>query len=217
MRLGALVALSAGVHLVVQRVVLLLLPPVRELAPVLVLAPVRICLYEILGFPLRALLLLVFEDVRFPPEVLPVVRIHTRVPRMRGVRVGAPHRLEMEHVKVRVLLELVQQVHCHFFFRVRKCTHVAVVTRLHLAWVRLTEFHLILFRVIEFLYAIVRARAGVAQGTLVVRLRRDHVRTDLGGVAAQVTSAVFLRFVVEEALLRIVLVRNLTLLCLEIV
>lgn len=107
MRLLALLNLSASVHLVVKRVVLLLLPAVRELAPVLVLAPVSVSLYEVLRFPLGALILLVVEGVRLPSEILPVVSIHASISGVVGIGIGAPHCLEMEDVEVGVLFELV--------------------------------------------------------------------------------------------------------------
>lgn len=103
-RFLALGSLAAGVHLVVQGVILLLLPPVAELAAVLAPAPVSISLHEVLSLPLRALLPLVLIEMRLAAEVLPIVRIYTRVSRVRRVRVGAPHCLEVKHVEIRRLL-----------------------------------------------------------------------------------------------------------------
>jgi hypothetical protein len=84
-RLLTIKPLSASMDLIVKRMILLLLPPMRELAPVLILAAIRICLHKVLRLPLRALLPLIVKNMRFPPEILPVVGVDTGVSRVLGV------------------------------------------------------------------------------------------------------------------------------------
>ena len=99
-RLLARFSLSASVHLVVHRVILLFFPTVRESASILVFTPVRIGLYEMLGLPQRALFSIVFKDMRLPSEILPVVGVHTDISCMRSITVRTPYCLEVEHVEI---------------------------------------------------------------------------------------------------------------------
>jgi hypothetical protein len=99
--------LSTRVHFVVKRVIFLFLPPVRELAPILMLATICISLNEVLSLPLRTLFFFIVKDMRLPSEVLPIVSINAGISWMVSIAVGAPNSFEVEHVKVRVLLELV--------------------------------------------------------------------------------------------------------------
>jgi hypothetical protein len=69
----------------VEWMVFLLFPPVRELASVLMLAAISVGLNEVFGLPLGALLLLIFKDMRLPPEVLPIVSVYTYVSCMGSV------------------------------------------------------------------------------------------------------------------------------------
>lgn len=48
--------------------------------------------------------------LRLPPEVLPIVSIHAFIPFVLILSVGAPHRLEMEHVEIIIFLHLVKQI-----------------------------------------------------------------------------------------------------------
>ena len=131
----ALFNLSASMHFIVEGMVFLLFPPMRELAPVFMLTTVCIRLDEILSLPLRALLFLVVKYMRFSPKILPIVSVNTSISGMVGVTVRAPNSLEVEHVKVRVLLEFVKQIYSHFFLCMREGAHISVVTRLNLVWV----------------------------------------------------------------------------------
>lgn len=82
MRLLARLSLSTGMHLIVHRVILLLLPSMRESASVFIFTTVRVGLDEMLGLPLRALLSIIFKDMRLSSEVLPVVGVDTDVSSM---------------------------------------------------------------------------------------------------------------------------------------
>jgi hypothetical protein len=106
-RLFAFLYLAACMHLIVQWVVLLLLPTMRKLASVLVLASISIGLDEVLGLPLRALLLLIVKDMRFSSEVLPVVGIDTGISGVVSIAVRTPDGLEMKHIEICILYELI--------------------------------------------------------------------------------------------------------------
>lgn len=70
---------------------------------------------------------------------------------------------------------------------------------------------------IELLYSIVGARAGVSHGALVMNGAIGDVLAGFRGVGTKRSSAVLLGLVIEEALFRIVLVGNFTLLSLEVI
>lgn len=111
MGLVAVFALSARVDLVVQRVVFLLLPPVRVRTSIFVFASIRVDRDEVFALPLGTLLLLVVVQVRLSSEVLPVVGIHTGISLVFGLIVGTPDGLEVEHVEVDISIHLVDHVH----------------------------------------------------------------------------------------------------------
>ena len=92
--------LPTGVHLIMKRVILLFLPAMGVLASILQFASVCIRRNEIFGFPIGALVLPVVIEVRFPPEVLPVVGVHASISRVLCVTEGAPHCFEVKHIKV---------------------------------------------------------------------------------------------------------------------
>lgn len=94
--LGRLALLS----FIVQVMVLELFPAMAVAAAVLerTTIAVRLCLE--LRSPHGALRVAVVEDVHLAPEVLPVVRVHTVVPRVGLVTVGTPCSLEMEDVEI---------------------------------------------------------------------------------------------------------------------
>jgi len=149
--------------------ILLLFPSMRELASVLVFAAIRICLNEMFSLPLRTLFSLIIKHMRFPPEILPVMRIDACISGMLGIRIGTPNCLKVKNVEIcRMLViltvgrEFVQQVHSDFLFRMGECAHIAIVTRLDSLRVTLAELNLVLFRVIKLFHSIVRFGATVS-------------------------------------------------------
>lgn len=132
MRFSALFYLSARMHLIIQRMILLLLPSMRVLASILMFASISIGLNEVLCFPLGTLFLFIVKDMRFTSEILPIMSINARIPGMISITVWTPDCFEMKHVEISVLLELIQQVNSDFIFRVSESTHVSIVARLYL-------------------------------------------------------------------------------------
>ena len=188
-RLLTLKALSAGMYLIVKWMILLLLPSMGELAAVFVFASIRIRLHEVLGLPLRALLSLIVEHMRFPPEILPVVRVDASIPGMLGIRIGTPDRLKVKHVEIgRVLAILsvrgkfVQQVNSDLLLRVSESAHITIVARLDSPRIALTELDLVLFRVVKLFHPVVRFGAAVSHIALISLLCGEYMLTDLGSV-----------------------------------
>ena len=174
-----------------------------------------------LRLPLRALFSLVVERVRFPSKILPVVCVYTCVPCMRGITIGAPDSLEVKHVKVGtkmiiLITEFMKEVYCDLNFRMCECTHISIVAGFNAGWVTLAELDFVLLRMIELFYAVVSARAAIAQRTFVTMFLRDDVLTDLRGVGTESTSSVFFCFMIVEAFLGVMLIAELAWLSLKI-
>jgi hypothetical protein len=216
-RLLTHILLSTGVHFVVKRVILLLLPPVREFASVLMLATICIRGNEVLGLPIGTLILFILIDMWFSPEVLPVMRIHTNISCMGRVTVGTPDSLEVEHIEISILFKFIEQINGDFFLRMSESAHISIVTTLHLLGVSLTKLDLILFRVVEFFHSVVRARTTVSKRTVLMLLGVHHIGADFAGVGAKHATAVLFGFVIIETLFWVVLVGYLALLSLEVV
>jgi len=100
MRFRARLSLSASMHFIIMRMIFLLFPSMRELASIFISATICIRLHKMFGFPLGALLPFVFEDMRLPSKILPVVSIDTGISRMGCVTIRAPHSFEVEHVEI---------------------------------------------------------------------------------------------------------------------
>ena len=217
MRLLTFFNLSACMHFIVKRMIFLLFPSVRKLASILVLTPICIRLNKVLSFPLRALLFFVVEKMRFSSKVLPIMSVYTSISRMIGVTIWAPYSLEVEHVKVRIFLKLVEQVYSHLFFSMSKSTHISIVTGLDLVWVGRAELNFVFLRMIELFNSIMRSKAAIAHRTFEVSCTIDHIRADFTCVGTKRSSSILLSLMIEETFLRIMLIWNLALLSLEVV
>ena len=129
MRFLTYINLPALVHLVVKRMIFLLFPSVRKLASVLKRTSFIICCNEILSYPISTLFFFIVKDMRFSPEVLPVVSIHTELPWELCVTIGAPHSFEMKHIKVSIFHKFVtiKKIYCDLIFRMSEGAHGTVV------------------------------------------------------------------------------------------
>lgn len=151
--------------LIIQIVVLLLLPAVAMTAAVLKTTAVGVGTGLFLVSPSSALILGVAVDMELTAKVLPVMRVNANIPRMISiffVAERAPHSFEMEQVEVCVPLHSVQIVDRELVLVVREGTHLAEFTRIRVVWVGLTEFRLVLLRVIEVLHGVVRSWAAIS-------------------------------------------------------
>ena len=72
------------------------MPPVSKATVEAFAATILVHRDRFLGIPARALLARVCVHVWLPPEVLPVVCIHTGISLMRLIHIRAPHALVVE-------------------------------------------------------------------------------------------------------------------------
>ena len=100
MWLRAWFSLSTSVHLIVLRMILLFLPAMREFTSVFIATTICICLHKIFCFPLRTLLSFVLKDMRFSPEILPVMSIDASISCMRSITIRAPYCFEVKHIEI---------------------------------------------------------------------------------------------------------------------
>lgn len=110
MRFVALLPVLARVQLIVFRMILLFFPPMTLLALVLVRTTIFVVIDELVGTPIKALILCIDVKLGFPPKILPVVGEHTLVSLMIVLIVGAPDCLKVEHIEVRVQVEFVNKL-----------------------------------------------------------------------------------------------------------
>lgn len=162
MRLDTFFSVFAEINFVVLRMIFLFFPAMRMFTPVFCFATIRIGLDEVLGLPIRTLFLVVLIDMGFPPEVLPIVCVDTLLSIVRSVAVRAPDGLEVEHVEVRVLVELVEEVYSYLCLGMGEGAHVAVVAGFQTLGVGRAELQLVLLRVVELFHTVVAELATVS-------------------------------------------------------
>ena len=141
---------------VVIGMILFLLPAMTVKTAILQITAITVVFSLLLSAPEPALLLRwIFVLVRFAPKILPIMRIFTLVSHMTldFVIEWAPDCLEVEQVKVRVLLHAMQQIYWEFVLTVSKCAQIAKVTALFCALG--AEFGLVLLWMIEWFDSIV--------------------------------------------------------------
>ena len=195
-----LVRRSALLHPIVERMVLLLLPAVAATTSVFKFASILIGFCIFLCLPGLTLVFAVIVKVRLASKVLPIMCIDTNLPLVVLITDWAPNSFEVEHVKVRVPLNLIKYIYWEFWFFVGKSTHVSIVATVYSARVRLAKLALVLFRVIKVFNPVVCSSATVFLGTI------PRLIANLTCVSMRRSSAVLLVcFVVEKAFLRIVL------------
>jgi len=193
MRFYATFAVLAGIEFKVLGVVLLLLPAMREDALVLLWTPRPVGIDELMRTPIGALFLSIVEQLRFPPVILPIMRVNACHPVVLLLRVGAPHRLEVEQIKVHIVVELFDQLHRDLGLRVGEAAVVSVLAVASLVYVGLTEFGLVLVRVIELLHAVVTAETELAADAF---LALFDERAELRGVTSERPPLILFQIVV---------------------
>ena len=116
----------------------------------LILASISITAYELARTPIYTLFLWVKVKLWLPSKILPVMSIDTGVSLVFAFIVWAPNRLKVKHVKIKVLLKLVNKFNWYFSFRVCKWTEVSIFTltcTINIWW---TEFCFVFIWVIKF-------------------------------------------------------------------
>ena len=213
----AVLLLAAGIavalcHLVVIGVVLFFFPAVAVHASVLQVTAVAVRFCLLLCAPEPTLLLCrIVIHVRLAPVVLPIVSILALVPLVTPhfIVEWAPDRLEVEHVKVRILLHLVQQVDRELLFEMGEGTQVAEVTRVYIVRPFVAELRFVLLRMVEGLDSVVRFVARLAIWAVARLCKLAH----FAAVSAKGSSLILV--VVVEALFLVVAVFLGARLCLE--
>lgn len=94
------------------------------------------------------------------------MRVDARLPQVRRVNKGTPHRLVMKVVKVGVFRQLSNQVNADFALIMRKRAIFPIVAQTCGACVALAELGLVFVGVVEFFNARVAVHALVALSTL---------------------------------------------------
>jgi hypothetical protein len=90
----------AKIQLVVLRMVLLLLPPMGVRTEILVRTSILVVINEGTRPPILTLVLGIVIELRFSPEILPVMRKNTLISLMVSLVIRTPNCLEMEHIEV---------------------------------------------------------------------------------------------------------------------
>jgi hypothetical protein len=160
-RLNTVFTVFALIELVVFRVVLKLFPSMRMITSVLILAPISVIAYILLRTPVTALLFSIIIQLWLPSKILPVMCINTLITLVFCFIVRTPNSLKMEHIEVRVVRELVNQLNWNFWFRMRKWAVIAIFTLSSLFYKRSTKLGFIFIRMIEFLNTIMSLFAFV--------------------------------------------------------
>jgi len=149
-------------RLVNKRVVFQFFPTMALTTPVFLSAAILIGPSVLLSLPALALRVRVFKGVGSTAVVLPVVSIHAQVALMLFVRVGTPHRLEVEHVEIGVPIHLIEDVDAKFGFMVCEGTNATVLTLPNLVWVGRAKLCFVLLRVVEVFHSVVAPDALIA-------------------------------------------------------
>jgi hypothetical protein len=117
MGLVTLVTMSALSQSYLVRMIFLLLPPMTVSTFILIGTTVFITTNEGSRTPVGTLLLSILVNLRFSPEILPIMGKHTNIPLMLSLVIGAPHSFKMEHIEVDIILQLINQLYRYFSFR----------------------------------------------------------------------------------------------------
>lgn len=102
MRLVTLILMSALSFLEVIWMIFLLFPTMRELAVVVVWAPVCVGSYEVTTRPVFAHIGAIAKDLRLASKVLPIMCINTKLPIVIIFFIRTPNSLKVKDIKVHV-------------------------------------------------------------------------------------------------------------------
>ena len=225
---GASLAMLALLDLQKVWMIFLLLPSMRVLTLVLIRATFGVWCYEAVSLPIWAHFTRISKDRGLPPVVLPVVCIYAHLAIVVVFTVGAPDRLEMEHIEVHVYIIILNELYWQLISIVCEGTKFLVIT----FWVlmglkiRRTKFGFIFIRMVKFLNSVVGSVTGVtirarevavivlpmAIATTMLRMLAtsmlvciDNMRTNFWLVSTQRPSPVFIIVMVIRTALQIMI------------
>ena len=172
------------------RMVLTFFPSVRKLAQNALLTPIFVISDALSRIPLGTLLRLIGILVRLASKVLPIVRIDTQFSLVVFLFIRTPCCLEVEHVKVAVLLVEFDQINWEFLIGVSKSTKLPIIALLILAQERLTKFGLVLFGVVKFFNRVVGVGTSIADNARLPFLFY-HILASFRPIGAQFAPPIF--------------------------
>ena len=117
---NALLEVATNLSFISFGMILLLLPSVTFLAEEAIGAPVFIVYYEFCCFPVRARMGFILRDIRFSSIILPIMRVNTESLIMLSQIERAPDSLEIKHVKIIIILQIVNQLYHNIVLKMSK-------------------------------------------------------------------------------------------------
>jgi hypothetical protein len=148
------------------------------------LASICISLYEVFGFPLRALFLFIFKNVRLSSEILPVMSIDAESLYIRELMCyfimrsqikRTPNSFIIEHKEILIVLQVMNQFNHDVFFRMSERAVRSILTLLNIIGIICAELGFIGFALIrinlelrypvELFNSIVGFHANISNGT----------------------------------------------------
>jgi hypothetical protein len=142
--------------------ILLLLPTMTMLALELVRASIFVTANKLPRPPVVALILWVQVKLWLSSEVLPVMSIHTCISYMLALIVRAPHRLEMEHIEIKVFIKLINELHWYFWLWMSEWTIVSIFTLTRTIYVWWTELSFIFVWMVKLFYSVMSLLARIS-------------------------------------------------------
>lgn len=143
--------------------------------------------------------------VRRSSEVLPVVGIDAEGFFMRSEVEGTPDGLVVEHEKVGIVDEVVNQLNLHFVFVVGEGAEVAVLALLGLVKVGGAELHLVLIRPVQLLHPVVRIRAVFAFHAVCLEVMETYLHFSTEILRVEVAGSFPVELVVVKRALLVVM------------
>jgi hypothetical protein len=213
MSLCTLLTVFTKVKFVIFRMILLFFPAMTLRAFILVWTTILVSCYVFFWAPIRALLFWVLVELRFSPEVLPIMCKNTHISLMFAFIVRAPDSLKMKHIEVYISIKFVNKFHWYFTFRMSKGTELSIFTFLCSINVWWAELCLVFIWMIEFFNSIVSFLAMLSLMTLLIF---SSIMTHLWLVYPKRSSLVLFLIMIIWTTLEVMIIRvNLTRIHLE--
>lgn len=110
---------------------------------------------KLISFPVRTFFQLLFPEVRFPPEILPIVTILTLRSVMFELVERTKHCFKVEHVEVLIFFQSMDQRHTKFSNRMCKWTVNSILAFIDFVRILFTELGFILGFSIQHFHIVV--------------------------------------------------------------
>ena len=197
---------------IILRVVFKLFPSVTFAAFKFIGTSILIIQDEIRWAPWITRSWFVLKHTWLPPVVLPVMRIDTQSFVVLCEIKRTPHSLEVEHVEIIIVFEIMNQFYDNIVFGMREGAELAVVASTNVIGVVRTKFSFIFLRLIQLFDSVMRHETIVSSSTC---FSFFDLGAEIAGIEMSRSFSVF-GVVVELAVLVIVLSSNFAELAFEI-